>query len=364
MGRKIMVLFQTAAILLIITACSSSADKEAQKNQALQETKDLSVYEPEAMGSHALNEETATNPTPCISYEVSDKEAAIYYEGEDFRKSVFSVGGEMLYIYGIKPDESCFLGCMGKEETQFREIPVEIPENMRVSYMTVDSAGSGHMLWISTETTVVDGIARNLRTYEKVLITEIDKSGEVKKNIDVTELFDTEQLRLNYYCFGVDNEGSYYLGCGQEIIKLSSDGELTARIPCEGTIQAVSCGRSGEVYCIYGNENKEEIIGRVEQQNSTAVISQITVLSPADALYLYLASGTDTELLLYNKAGGVYACDVEAGTARQRISAGELPVSGVNVNGYGFLGDGRLCLLTEENGKAVFYYVPYGNIVP
>lgn len=234
----------------------------------------MSVCEPEVTDSYASNEETAANLTPCISYEVSDKEAIIYYEGEDFRKSVFSVGGEMLYIYGIKPDESCFLGCMGKEEAQFREISVEIPENMRVSYMAVDSAGSGHMLWISTETTVVDGIARNLRTYEKVLITEIDKSGEVKKSIDVT------------------------------------------------------------------------------------------ALSPADALYLYLASGTDTELLLYNKAGGVYACDVEAGTIEQRISGGELPVSGVNVNGYGFLGDGRLCLLTEENKKAVFYYVPCGNIVP
>lgn len=360
MGRKIEILLQIVLILLMTTACGNNGQGEAQNTQTYIGIEDTQspVYE-------------ASDAEPPVSYEVSDVEAVVCYEGEDFRKSVFATGGDMLYIYGIKPEGSYFFGGMEEEEAQFQEFAVEMADDMRIAYMTVDNTGSCHMLWISVETTVVNGATQNRRTYERAYITVMDKSGELKAKIDVSELFGTGEIRPNYFCFAVDNRGNYYIEAGREIIKLRADGSVDTHIPCAGAVQAVGCGKSGEIYCIYTGEGGEEIIGRVEQnsgaaQNSEAaqVVSCEATLPSADALYLYLASGTDTELLFYNKAGGAYTYNAETGTVEQRIWGEDLPVSGMNVSGYGFLGDGRLCLLITENEKQVFYYVPCGNINP
>lgn len=62
--------------------------------------------------------------------EASDKEVVVYYAGEKFTKSVFAVGGDKIFIYGIKSDGKYFLGYMNMEEDVFREIPVNCAENM------------------------------------------------------------------------------------------------------------------------------------------------------------------------------------------------------------------------------------------
>lgn len=353
-------------VLLAATACGSNQEKEADNGQT-------GIWEKygEEISNHTKvelqeGEEAATNnmsnSNKPVFYEVSDVEAAIVYEGQDFRKSVFCAGADMLYIYGIKPDESFFLGCMRQEEAKLQEISHGQPEEMRAVYMAVDKEGSCHVMWISVETSEVDGVTQSRGTYERVNITVVDKSGEPKADIDLSELFKAEGLRPSYSCFTVDNEGSYYIGVSREMVKLGADGKLQSRISCDGVLQAVGCGRSGDIYCIYMDETKEELVGRVEWENGIAqVVSCGVTLPPADALYLNVAAGADTELLFYNKAGGVYAYDAEKGIVGRRVAAEELPVLGGNVSGYGFLGDGRLCLLTTEKDKQIFYYVPTGE---
>ena len=54
--------------------------------------------------------------------------------------------------------------------------------------------------------------------------------------------------------------------------------------------------------------------------------------------------------------------DTGINSVTQRIKASDLPVSGQDVSGYGFLGDGRLCLLAAgADGKNIFYYIPPGR---
>lgn len=362
MCRRIRALLQVILASLMLTACGSSQTDilddigEAINNSTKEATQkdrqsDIDMTRGEISDFKTLGTETPNKDT--ASYEISDVAATVCYEGEDFIKSVFAAGADMLYIYGIKPEGSYFFGGMEEEKAQFQEFSIEMPDDMRISYMTVDRQASCHMLWMSVETTIVDGVTQNLRTFERARIIVVNKSGEVEKDIDVSTLFAEEQIRPNFYCFAVDDEGSYYLGNGRELVRLKPDGSLEARISCGGTIQAVGCGRSGEIYCIYAGENGKEVIGKLEQNSGAEVIVGKVGLPSVGAIYLHLTLGTDTELILYNKEGGVFTYDSETDTVQQRIAGEQLPVPGTSVSGYGFLGDGRLCLLTREKEKKV-----------
>lgn len=72
-------------------------------------------------------------------------------------------------------------------------------------------------------------------------------------------------------------------------------------------------------------------------------------------------AGTDIELFIFNYEGGVYAFDAESNSMENRILGSELPVKGENVEGCGFPGDGRLCLLGEGENSKIFYYLPVGR---
>lgn len=355
---------QMILLLLAMTACGGKPDQEADNSRP----GGMEKYEVEISntpgaqageGEEAARQET---PEPDPGFPVSDVEAVIPYEGGDFRKSAFCAGADMLYLYGTKPDETLFLGYMKQEETQFREASLEMPEDMRAAYMTADRSGNCHIMWISVEAADVNGVTQYRRTFEKVRITEVDRNGELKADADLSEVFRTEEIRPAYTCFAVDGEGSYCLASRQEIIKCSGEGELQGRIPCDGILQALGCGRSGEIYCIYAAEDGSELLGRVEQgEEGPRAVSCGVSLPSADAQYLDMAAGADAELLFYNKAGGVYAYDGSAGALEQRIAPEEMPVSGTKVEACGFLGDGRLCLLIRENNAPAFYYLPAGR---
>lgn len=367
MKKRKKTVLQMILVLLVMTACGGKQDQETDAVG----TGGPEGFEVEISGSPGSggqededgeDESPRMTPEPEEGFPVSDVEAVISYEGGDFRKSAFCAGADMLYLYGTKPDESLFLGYMKQEETQFREASLEMPEDMRAAYMTADRSGNCHIMWISVEAADVNGVTQYRRTFEKVRITEVDRNGELKADADFSEVYRTEEIRPAYTCFAVDREGSYYLASRQEMIKCSGEGVLQGRIPCDGILQALGCGRSGEIYCIYATEDGSELLGRVEQgEEGLRTVSCGVSLPSADAQYLDMAAGADAELLFYNKAGGVYAYDGSAGALEQRIAPEEMPVSGTKVEACGFLGDGRLCLLIRENNAPAFYYLPAGR---
>ena len=355
---------QLLLILSVMTACGGKQDQETDAAGL----GGPEGYEVEISSSPEIGEQEDEGgtlhmtPEADQSFPVSDVEAVVPYEGGDFRKSVFCVGADMLYLYGTKPDETSFLGYMKQEDTQFLEVSPELPEDMRAAYMTTDRGGNCHIMWISVEALDVNGVTQYRRTFEKIRITVVDRDGRLKTDTDLSEVFRTEEIRPSYTCFTVDNQGCYYLASKQEIIKCDGEGKPEGRIPCDGILQALGCGRSGDIYCIYAAGDGRELLGRVEQgEEGLRMVSCGVSLPSADALYLDMAAGADAELLFYNKAGGVYAYDEAAGTLEQRIAPEEMPVSGMNVDACGFLGDGRLCLLTRENDVPVFYYLPAGR---
>lgn len=282
----------------------------------------------------------------------SEREATISYQGEEFTKSIFATGEGMLYIYGIKADENYFLGSMRQEEDVFREFTVDTREDMRAFNMAVDTQGRCHILWMSVKKQEINGEIFDQITYEKSYITIVNKEGMQEKEIDVSNLFSSEQPRP--FCFAVDKDGNYYVEGEKVFVKIMADGSQKENISCDGWVEGIGIGKTGRVYCIYREESGERRLARWEE-DGTLCLCEVK-LPEAAAIYAGIYPGIDTELLLFNKEGGVLACDED--TVENRISGSKLPIKGSEIVGYGVLADGRACLMEQKKGKTTFYYLP------
>ena len=170
-------------------------------NEITEETKDIQETRQNPEQDAKIEVDNVIVP----AYEISDEETIVDYEGDFFRKSVFCTGGEMIYICGIDPiDGSYFIGGMPKGGNRFSKLPVELPENMRVFGMAVDSQERCHLLLISTEKIKINDEELDQITFETSDIWIIDKEGILEKKIDVSEVFATEQRRP--FCFAIDYE--------------------------------------------------------------------------------------------------------------------------------------------------------------
>ena len=343
MQRKVKIL----AILIMslyLMACT---------NEITEETKDIQETRQNPEQDAKIEVDNVIVP----AYEISDEESIVDYEGDFFRKSVFCTGGEMIYICGIDPiDGSYFIGGMPKEGDRFSKLPVEIPENMRVFGMAVDSQERCHLLLMSTEKIKINDEELDQITFETSDIWIIDKEGSLEKKIDVSEVFATEQRRP--FCFVIDYEGNYYFESHEEMIKLFPDGSVDMRLSCGGEIEAIGCGRSGKMYYIYRNREGTDMLDMLQEDS----IADIQIELPdVGTQYSLLTAGTDTEVFIYNIDGGIYTYESDADTVELRLPISELPVSGESAVNSGFLGDGRLCLMIYEGEKIVFYYIPVGK---
>ena len=207
----------TICFLLIFTmmvsllGCAADSWEGQGTNEALTESNNDTKSMSDTGSLETIPTENESVDTEAVSLpdvEASDKSATIYYAGEAFRKSIFSAGSNMLYIYGIRTDGEYFLGCMQMEEDIFQEFTVEMDEGMRAFNMTVDAQGRCHILWMSVEKYEAGNQTADRITYEKSCITIVDNKGTLEKEIDVTDLFSSGYRRP--FCFVVDREGNYY----------------------------------------------------------------------------------------------------------------------------------------------------------
>lgn len=242
-------------------------------------------------------------PSSCT--EVSDKNATVYYAGEDFAKSVFAVGGEMLYACGRKEDGSFFLGSMQKEEDVFQEFDAGMEEGLRAFDMVVDSRGQCHILWMSVEKVEINGQLLDRIDYGKSFITVVNGSREVEKELDISDVLSSRRTRP--FCFAVDREGNYYIESGKELIQITSDGIQGKTVSCAGWIEGVGVGKSGAVYCTYAEEGDGQ--GFLARLDGDGFVVCDVRLPEAQAVYAGIYAGTDSELLLFNKSSGIFAYD-------------------------------------------------------
>lgn len=345
MNKVTIRLFITAIVIASLTGC---ADANLQEESPMADT--IEKVEIMSPGNKEMEEESL----PDTAVEVSDKYLTVYYEGDDFVKSVFTAGGTMLYVCGINPNGNFFLGYMQKEEDIFHEFDVDIDEDMRAFNMVIDRQNCCHILWMSIEKYVLNGQGFDRITYEKSYITIIDSEGKLKKEIDVSDVFSSEQRRPS--CFIVDEEGNYYFENDKNLVQILSSGTQGQVTACNGRIEGIGMGKSGDIYCVYQKESGEKELARLEE---SGIVPCDTEIPRADAIYAGIYAGTDSELLLFNKDSGIFIYDGKE--IEMRVPGTELPVSGSMINGYGILSDGRLCIMTQEEGNTIFYYIPSGK---
>ncbi len=299
-------------------------------------------------------ENTGTyKPIENVVFEKSMVEKKVTYQGENFLKSVFATGGDRLYVGGTKEDGSYFLGTMLQEENVFQELQVTIPEGMRILRMFVDKQGNCHALWMSMKISGEGVTASMVPTYEQCYITIVTPEGEVVKQIDLAGIFGAK-IRMPYY-FVTDFEGNYWIENEQQVLKISQDGKIVDRIDCGGYVEGIGVGKSGAVYVVYSSKDGKTYLGKIDGSE----LSETTEIPTHPASYALIISGVDSEVVLYNKVGGIYT--FIGGALTLQVTEEDLPMGREDIYGYGMLGDGRLCLFGAEGDGMVFHYVPIEN---
>lgn len=359
--KRILNLVLALAAVYFLTSCGNPGPGEetiqnAGPGEETAQNPGAGEKAPDSFGGEAGSGVEAEEEAPLVAdVEVSDQKVTVSYTGEPFAKSLFAVGGEMLWLYGVKEDGSYFLGYMGKEEDVLRETDVKPGGDMRAFNMTVDSQGRCHILWMSVQKETRDGHEFDRITYERSCITIVDINGEAETEIEVSSIFSEEQPRP--YCFAVDRAGNYYFEKGTQLIQILPDGSQGGSFPCSSWIYGVGTGKSGSVYCSSEKEDGTCILEKLEGGELRPCGAG---LPRANAIYAGIYAGTDTELLLINKDSGVFAVR-DDDSVENRVSGTELPVTGEAMAGYGILADGRACLLGQKEEGMVFYYVPAGK---
>ncbi len=350
-------LWMALVALSLLSGCAVSSPEEESRTAANSEN---SGEDSRLETSVEEKEETQEMPegktAPAAKADVSDREVTVSYAGEPFKKSLFAVGGERLWLYGVKEEGDFFLGYMGKEEDVFREVDVRPGVDMRAFNMAVDGQGRCHILWMSVQKVTRDGHEFDQITFERSCITIVGGDGKEEKEIDVSGIFSEEQPRP--YCFAVDEAGNYYFEKGTQLIQILPDGTQGGTIQCSGWIEGIGTGKSGSVYCTSGQEGGTVILEKLEEGELRLCSDQ---LPEAKAIYAGIYGGTDTELLLLNKDSGVFAVRDSDGSVETRIAGAQMPVAGEKIGGYGILADGRVCILSQMEGGTVLYYIPAGR---
>lgn len=291
-----------------------------------------------------------------IDLKASDVELSVDYEGEFFLTSLFEVGEGEIYLCATGEDGAFYLAVMEKETTDFQKLNIDMPKDARACRMVVDNSGKCHVLWIGSEEVVSGGQTYSQIDFSKSYITIMDKGGNIESTIDVEEIICDEKIMP--YCFAVDEAGNYYIENKKEIIKIARDGVEKARISCEGMVECIGVGKSGTVYCTYYDGDDVTYIGSLQDEKMVCYEVEVPQL---DANFAKISAGTDTDILLYNREGGVYVFDPTMTEVEERIPNTELPISGITVMGCGFLRDGRLCLMKQTLEGTNFYYIPAGE---
>ena len=291
--------------------------------------------------------------------EINSDKSTVIYQGTPFVSSNRAIGGDSIYTTGFQGEFSgdqpvegpYFVGRIGIEEDTIQEFDLEIPDDMFVYRSCTDEQGRWHLLLSQR----ID----NKVTYEKSEVWIVSSQGELEKSIDVTESI--REWNSMPFWMAVDHQGNYYFlssfGIGGSL--LAVDIENQSAVPLsfgEGSIDGIGVGRSGTVYGVFTPTRGKSYLGSIDPNNSSV---EKCAYFPEDSTrpsFSVLQGGVNTELLLANTKDGVWSYDGKE--LKLVVPLEELAGNGQDIYAMGFLWDGRVCCMVNENHKHVFRYVP------
>lgn len=349
-------LVAVCVMIMMLTGCGKSEQMPGEAGKPVEEGVNVpadSDSEGESQGmTNADADADSVKHEETRVYEISEEELTVTYEGEKFTTMTMGVGGDWIYVSARNPETNeAFLGRIEKGQATLEKITLEGMENMRAFRISVDPSGVCHVLWMGMKETKENGQIISQMDMSRACITSINQDGSLKEKIDISEMM--AEKKVVPYHFAADKEGNFYLDSRNTIIKIGDGGQAITVIECEGTVECIGVGRSGEVYCTYYADDEMTYLGKVEGDKVVKCDAELPQLS---AKFAVMTAGVNTELLLYNRVGGVYVYDGST-QIQEYIAGDDLPVSGEGVVGCGFMNDGRLCLAAQKEGLT-FYYIP------
>lgn len=335
---------------------SGGVDISTMGTDAWQESQALSRAEDRNnTGSAAGTEKqgTAGNPDGAANAGVSgmalnSNEATVAYQGLDYVSSCRAIGGDSIYCTGFEgnvPEEGpYFAGRIGMEEDTIQQFSLEIPKGMFVYRGCTDSRGRWHLLLSQRDSNAVEAD-------QKTEIWIVNRDGELEQSFDITEY-----IGESWFCdwMAVNQEGVYYFAQAGGIRVIDTANQTVATLNFGGEIMGIGIGRSGALYGMFNVEGNN-FLGRINT-GSGSVEKCADLTETLNSSFSILQGGVNTELFLANKGNGVWSYD---GTElKQELVFSDLLANGQDILAIGFLWDGRMCVMSHENGKDVFHYVP------
>lgn len=294
----------------------------------------------------------AAQPEPENPMEISRTEKEVSYAGEDFLKACAAIGGDEIYIAGYygkytdtKPAaEDYFWGSLEKESDMLREFTLDIPENMAAARSCVDAAGNWHVFCLSQ----TDGSF----TFDRAELRVIDGQGGNLKTVDCGELLQAKHFIP--YWMAADGEGNYFLADNRTVLWIDGEGHVKKWYETDW-LEGLGLGRSGRLYGVFTDGSGASYLGCLEPE--TGVVEQCASFEERlSSGFDVLQPGVHTELLLANRGDGLWRYDGEG--LELTVPIGEIVENGQDISAMGFLDDGRACVMSYEDGKHIFYYVP------
>lgn len=350
--RKGTILIILTVMLVFASSCGNTATKNLSDDKTEAKAEKAPTLEKSEDGTISIKEET-----PETAPEVNVAQTVLIRHGKEFLNYRLSESGDMLYYCGNFPEDNSFYFAELPEEGQSLSWNcIETPDEMAIKTLTTDSKGNWHILLMKMGKVMIEGRELDSPTYDVSYIWTINREGEVERKLDVSELVAREQRSPTRFI--TDLDGNYYFAIGGDVLRLDPNSGATMRWSCNGGwIEALACGKSGKVYCIYEDHQGADILELLEEDG----IAGIGISLPkCECKYIHMAAGVDTELLIYNEEVGVFAYADGDAAVKQRIWKKGMPVSGQDIFGAKILKDGRLFLMTEdeETEESLYYYIP------
>jgi len=338
-------------MVLLLTGCSTDfgMNHEMDRDINCEET----VADIQTENADEITESESVKEEGSLSVvQPSDQLEDIFYDGEIKSLQGAVAGREHIFLYGYTENGDHGIYIMKKGETTAAESQVKWDENnKRIRCMTTDESGNCYMLMMSVTEDSFD--------YKTMEIMIVATDGKVVGTIDISDQVKGPDWKIVPDGIGVDKEGNIYIFSEADkysVTVVNADGEVLGHLErnSEWYIEGIGRGKDGAVYIVYSNAGGYSI-GKVET-NGEVTSTYENVLPEAFGKYRYIFPGTDSNLLIYGKAG-IYTY-TDGTEAEERIAKEDMSFD-IDAKVFGFLADGRLVVsYQDDEGIRHILYVP------
>lgn len=360
---KILHLIYLATSFLLLTACHSQPSPEPLPVGEI--FSEQSINDSES----ALNNYEAFTPkeTSLYNVKVSTEEVTVVYTGNIKLSPDFcTANDEYLYFFELADDGIETLCRMKLGSSDIERIAFTLPLRMEVTSLLSDVYNRIHVSTKERLAMVETGADREFAVYV------LDNNGNELSFVDISKHIINDETPP--FIRSIDREGNYYITAAEkdaDLLIVNAKGSLLSQIQYEKCgyeqLESMGRGRDGRVYAIL-SKDKESIVVVFDENEGAIYEEYYDILPDGEIWHRFLGAGTDTELLVYSRELGVYACDPKEGVWEYRIASEPREEEQKATRIREFLSDGRFLraeMIRNDNlavTEVRFFYLPAGRI--